>query len=68
MKKSMDRTKVTPAIVRKALTKSSLSNIAIAREVKISITNITAFRKGDDQAISTMERIKVFTLIKRGTF
>lgn len=68
MDKPLDRTKITPAVVRKALTKSNMSNIAVARECKISISQVRDFRKGDGMALSTMERIKVYSLIKRGTF
>jgi hypothetical protein len=68
MENSLDRNKVTPKVVRHALNKSNLSNIAVAREVKIPIRSIAAFRKGDDNAISTLDRIKILTLIRKGTF
>ena len=68
MEESLDRSKITPALVRKEITKSNLSNIAIARECKIAMSKIRDFRKGDDQALSTIERIRVRTLTKRGTF
>jgi len=68
MDKPLDRSKVTPLVVRKALSKSNLSNTAVAREIKVPIRSVSSFRKGDDQALSTMERIKLFTLIRKGTF
>lgn len=68
MDKPLNRNEITPVIVRKALNRSNISNIAVAREVKIAISKIRDFKRGDDQALSTIERIKVYTLIKKGTF
>ena len=68
MDKPLNRNEITPVIVRKALNRSNISNIAVAREVKVAISKIRDFKRGDDQALSTIERIKVYTLIKKGTF
>jgi hypothetical protein len=68
MDKPLDRTKITSAIVRKALGRSNMSNIAVARECKISISQVRTFRAGNDMALSTIERIRVFTLLRKGTF
>lgn len=68
MNQPLDRSKVTPSGVRSKLNKSNYSNIAVAREIRVPIRNVRAFRKGDDSALSKLEQIKVLTLIKRGTF
>ena len=68
MDKPLDRNEVTPSVVRKKLSHSNISNIAVARELKVSISKVRDFKKGLDTALSTIERIKLYTLIKRGTF
>jgi len=68
MDKPVNRTELTPSKVRNALTKSRLSNIAVAREINVEIRKISSFRKGDDQALSTMQRVKLWALIQKGTF
>ena len=68
MDKPLDRNEVTAAVVRKKLSHSNISNVAVARELKIPISKVRDFKKGMDSALSTIERIKLFTLIKRGTF
>ncbi len=68
MDKPLDRREITPSMVRKKLSHSSITNVAVARELKVSISKIRDFKKGMDTALSTIERIKLYTLIKRGTF
>jgi len=64
----LDRSKITPNSVRKELSRSNLSNIAIARECKLSLSKIRDFRKGVDGELSKLDLIKIHTLVKKGTF
>lgn len=68
MSESLNRTEITPKVVRRALKRSNLSNIAVARELKIAISTIRDFRKGNDTVLSSIQRVKVYTLTKKGTF
>ena len=68
MNKPLNRTEITPKKVRNALSHSNISNVAVARELKIPISKVRDFKKGIDESLNTIERIKLYTLIKRGTF
>ena len=68
MNEPLNRNEITPSVVRKALGHSNISNIAVARELKIAISKVRDFKKGIDTSLSALERVKLYALVKRGTF
>ena len=56
--------KLTPKVLRKDLNKLSISNVAIARELEVSVSDAKTFRTGNNVIFSDYKLAKLAAFIR----